>query len=294
MTELLAQHAAIGALAAKQIFFVGGSVKSGTTWLQRLLDAHPAVACKGESHSADHLARLLMQALDKHNQFLGQKNAAMAAAGAGFPLYNRDDLAYLVAAALLLGLGKAPDAKTLAAIGEKTPDNVRYFDVLHAIFGTAKFLHLVRDGRDCAVSGWFHIRRASPDWAAARHPEFAAYVEMFAAEWAKDLAQADAFAQAHPGACLAVRYEDLVAETPATLSRILDFLGVASDAATIAASCEAAAFERLSGGRAPGEENRASFYRRGQPGDWRRHLTGDLPHSFARIAAPWLERFGYA
>jgi hypothetical protein len=34
-------HASIGALSATQVFFIGGSQKSGTTWLQLLLNAHP-------------------------------------------------------------------------------------------------------------------------------------------------------------------------------------------------------------------------------------------------------------
>jgi hypothetical protein len=34
-------HTAVAGLRGKQIFFVGGLLKSGTTWLQLLLNAHP-------------------------------------------------------------------------------------------------------------------------------------------------------------------------------------------------------------------------------------------------------------
>ncbi len=61
-------HGLIGALNATQIFFIGGSQKSGTTWLQLLLNAHPQVVCQGEGHITSHFAQLLLTILDKHNQ----------------------------------------------------------------------------------------------------------------------------------------------------------------------------------------------------------------------------------
>lgn len=287
-------HGRIGALAAKQVFFIGGSPKSGTTWLQLLLDAHPAICCKGESQLVNHLAKLLMQDLDKHNQLLIQKNTTVFAELPPVPLYSRDDLAYLIGSALLLFLAKLAPADGIAAIGEKTPDNVRYFDVLHAIFPRARFIHLVRDGRDCAVSGWFHMRRTCAEWEMSQYGALDRYTAMFAREWGKDLAEAAAFASAHPEACIAVRYEDLVADPAPVLQDICRFLGVARDAATLAGCVEAAAFARLSGGRTAGEEDRASFFRNGQPGDWRRHLDDGLAAAFRREAGPWLDRFGYA
>src|ERR1700722_16518864 len=45
-----ALSAEIAALRRKQLFFIGGAAKSGTTWLQLLLDRHPAISCNGEGH----------------------------------------------------------------------------------------------------------------------------------------------------------------------------------------------------------------------------------------------------
>ncbi len=285
-------HARIGRLAEAQLFFIGGAMKSGTTWLQLMLDAHPAVACKGESHLANHLSRLLTGSLAKHNQLLADKNATIFRELSGFPLYGGADLAYLTAAALLLGLAK-DERDGLAAIGEKTPDNIRHLEMLRTIFPRAKFIHLVRDGRDCAVSGWFHNQRSSPEWIRGNFPTLGSYVDLVAREWAKDLAAAGEFADRNPEACLTLRYEDLVAETEGQLERVLDFLGVGADAARLAGCRAAGEFARLSGGRAPGEEDRGSFFRKGRPGDWRGHLDDALSGAFREISAPWLERFGY-
>ena len=62
------------ALRGKQIFFVGGVMKSGTTCLQLLLNAHPEVSCHGEGHFPDYLALGLKEGIDKHWKAVADKN----------------------------------------------------------------------------------------------------------------------------------------------------------------------------------------------------------------------------
>ncbi|MFP6691035.1 MAG: sulfotransferase, partial [Alphaproteobacteria bacterium] len=45
------------AVYAKPLFFICGAIKSGTTWLQLMLDAHPDIACRGEGHLPNMLCR---------------------------------------------------------------------------------------------------------------------------------------------------------------------------------------------------------------------------------------------
>jgi len=286
-------HTEIGSLAATQLFFIGGTMKSGTTWLQLLLDAHPQIACKGEGHIANHLAPLLSHCLDQHNRKTAEKNAAIFSEIDGFPRYRRDDLAYLIGAAILLPFAKAGSHKDLHAVGEKTPDNVRHFDLLHAIFPTARFLHVVRDGRDCAVSAWFHNLRANPEWMRATYASLPDFAAVFARAWAADLALAATFGAACPALCQTVRYEALLNDTAGTLQTVLEFLGMAADADTVAQCCDAASFERLSAGRARGEEDRCSFFRLGVQGDWRAHFDAAANRAFIHAASPWLEVLGY-
>jgi len=286
-------HTRIGTLAATQIFFIGGAMKSGTTWLQLLLDAHPHIVCKGEGHVANHLAPLLAQDMDRHNRKIAQKNQDVFNEIAGFPLYARDDLAYMIGAAMLLPLASEAGNPDLRAVGEKTPDNVRHFDLLHTIFPNARFLHVVRDGRDCAVSAWFHNLRATPDWMQATHPSLPAYAAIFAREWATDIAQAHNFAAAFPKACLTVRYEALLDDPAGALRHTLDFLGVAAGPDLLAQCCAAGRFEQLSAGRTRGAEDRGSFFRNGTSGNWREHLDAAANRAFIQAASPWLEVLGY-
>lgn len=286
-------HARIGTLAKTQLFFIGGAMKSGTTWLRLLLDAHPQIVCKGEGHIANHLAPLISQCVDRHNQKIAQKNQAVFNEMDGFPLYAPDDLAYLIGAALLLPFAHAAPGKELRAIGEKTPDNARHFDLLHAVFPAARFLHVVRDGRDCAVSAWFHNLRTSPEWMRETHPSLPAYAATFAREWATDIERGETFAATHPQVCRTLRYETLLDAAPAALRGTLEFLGVAAEPDVAAQCCNAASFERLSAGRARGEEDRGSFFRNGTNGNWREHLDQAANRAFIDAASPWLAALGY-
>src|SRR5205085_9996190 len=87
-------HAAIAGLRSKQIFFVGGTMKSGTTWLQLLLDAHPQVSCNGEGHFTDSLAPSLKQAFDYHWKFITEKNQSIFQGLNGYPPLRIEDVIY--------------------------------------------------------------------------------------------------------------------------------------------------------------------------------------------------------
>src|SRR5438477_851334 len=199
MLDYDAVQAAISELRKKQIFFVGGVMKSGTTWLQLLLNAHPQVSCNGEAHFPRGLAPLLQRALDQHRQLIAEKNKSIFNELPGYPCLAEDDFQYLLASLIALYLlRQSKDKLTARAVGEKSPKNVLYFDVFDALFPTAKFIHIVRDGRDCAVSGWFHNLRLSRDWTLKTHGSMDAYVLSFIEGWAKDVAAAQAVADANP------------------------------------------------------------------------------------------------
>ncbi len=213
---------------------------------------------------------------------------------AGFPQFGIDEFRHLSATAilaLLAGLAQAKPAAT--AVGEKTPDNINYLPVLGDLFPAAKFIHVVRDGRDSAVSAWFHNLRVAPDWLRQTYASRDAYFDQCAREWADEMARWTAVAEQRPDRCLAVRYEDLLAAQGQTLAPVLRFLGVDSGTEAVAACCAGGAFATVSGGRTAGEEDRGSFFRKGVAGDWRNHLDAANQRVFLDKAGPWLRRFGY-
>jgi hypothetical protein len=57
------------------------------------------------------------------------------------------------------------DHENVKFIGKNTPDNVLYLPILGRLLPKARFIHVIRDGRDSAVSGWFRNVRVSEKWA---------------------------------------------------------------------------------------------------------------------------------
>lgn len=294
MLEYGRLHDAILGLRDKQIFFIGGTIKSGTTWLQLLLDAHPAISCRGEGHFINHLAPLLKTTFQEHCDLIAKKNASIFQQTAGYPAVKNEAFLYILASCVSVFLIEQSKPKIVQAIGEKTPDNVRHFGTLNMLFPKAKFIHIVRDGRDCAVSGWFHNQRITPAWLEQKFGSIESFAAVVATQWAADLGKVEEFASQYPDRVHQLRYEDLVAEPEATLAVLFRFLGVESNESLLAGCRDAASFTLLSGGRNPGEEDRNSFFRKGVPGDWRCHLGDAAAAKFQDVAGRWLERFGYA
>jgi hypothetical protein len=147
---------------AKAGFFVGGAAKSGTTWLQFLLNAHPEISCTGEGHFANKLMPGLAKTLQSHNATLSGKSSSIFDGLNQQPLLTNRHALYLATAAICLLLDLPDKLDPARIVGDKTPDNVRDFSLLATMFPQAKFIHIVRDARDCAVSAFFHNQRVSP------------------------------------------------------------------------------------------------------------------------------------
>jgi hypothetical protein len=281
----------LAAISDRTLFFIGGSPKSGTTWLQILLDNHPEIACSGETHFLDKLVPSVGKPLQDHGDALKWIRTNVFPDLDSCPALDYQDLVTLLRVAMVLMLRPKVEGKQARFIGEKTPDNVRNLDVMHCIFPGVKFVHIVRDGRDTAMSTWFHNRRLMPE--SDLSCTMSEFVIAGADLWVKDLDMAAAFAEAYPELYCRVRYEDLSACPSGTLRSILEFVGADTDEAVIQACIEKASFETLSGGRQRGEEDRTSFFRKGSTGDWRNHFDAETQAAFHKVAGPWLDRLGY-
>jgi hypothetical protein len=286
-------HDTIAALRKKQVYFVGGAPKSGTTWLQLLLDAHPEISCSGEGHYADRLLPELSKALKSYNVGIDLKNRSIFEEVDSQPLFGDPHLFYLLTAAISLMLCHSAKARAVRIVGDKTPDNIQQFPLIAVLFPQAKFIHIVRDPRDCAISAWFHNLRLNPETLTRKYPSQDEFAEHYAKVWVNNISRGHQFATEHPDRCLLLRYEDLSREPLPTLAQLYRFLGASSDQAVLQACCAAADFSRLSGGRARGQEDRASFFRRGEAGAWRSHFGAEAERAFRSVAEPWMSNFQY-
>ncbi len=137
--------------------FVAGCPRSGTTLLQRMLDHHPLLAVANDSHFIPRviedvpigidppLTPDLVQKVREYHRFyrLGLSAAEVDQAAAQASSYAA------FVGELYSAFGRR-HGKPLA--GEKTPDFVRSLPRLNRLFPWAKIVHIIRDGRDVALS----------------------------------------------------------------------------------------------------------------------------------------------
>ena len=158
----------LGPPGNKHLFFIGGMGKSGTTWVQILLNHHPEISCEGESHLINRFGSRLAELMAEHNCMLHEKNTVVFNETDDYPMFDQGSLDHVLRASCHALISRQKKFGTVRVIGEKTPDNVLHLPSIWRMFPQAKFIHVVRDGRDCAVSGWFHNQRSHPEWLAEK------------------------------------------------------------------------------------------------------------------------------
>ncbi len=288
-------------------FVVFACAKSGTTWVQRFLSAHPSIHC-GESrlfgkyfryepsrYSAPHIsvegyAGLLLKYL------------SAPASGDDRAVFSDDLLRGLIDA--IADTCRGASGKPI--YGEKfTPfaDTEREAAARLLEYRPGMpIVHLVRDGRDVAVSGFAQqagnrLRSKHGGWDedATRRALLDRRIpddqfDLWTRMWRQSV-EAGLTLEQH--GAMRVRYEDMLADPEREFSRILGHLG-ADTATEVMSSCiEAASFEKLSGGRARGQCDNTSFFRSGSSGDWRTWLTPEQSGRFEAEAGELLRLLGY-
>jgi hypothetical protein len=136
--------ARLAAIAERRLFFIGGAPRSGTTWLQQMLDAHPAICCRGEGLFLHHFAVPLERMLSERALVIAGKNRDLFSHTGGFAQYAPADSEHLVATAILLAFARFAPGADCRALGEKTPENAFFFPRLRAMFPDARFIGIAR------------------------------------------------------------------------------------------------------------------------------------------------------
>jgi hypothetical protein len=278
-------------LARQQLFFVGGAPRSGTTWLQQILDCHPDVCCRGEGLFWKHLAEPMQNMMVQRRQAIEAKNAGIFRQTGGYKLPEPEDTEFLAGTAILLALHQQTAGRAYLAVGEKTPENVFFFPRLKRLFPTAKFIGIARDPRDVLTSAWhfFHKPVAGEDETAAKM----AFIHSALPPLNNGARAMLALQQRHSSDCTIVTYE-CMRKAPATIAaQLFRFLGVSDGDAVVADCIARTSFAALSGGRQIGVEQRGSFFRKGVVGDWNGTLTPAMNEMVLRELGWMFPHFGW-
>jgi hypothetical protein len=202
-------------------FFIVGSARSGTTLVRLLLNAHPEIVVPPESRFVVELWRGtgevrvddFLEALARHPQFAAWELSVDAVAR---ELPAARAVAYADAIDAVYRAYARPRGKT--CWGDKTPRYIERLPWLAERFPAARFVHVVRDGRNVALS-------------YADVPFGPKTVAGAARLWARRVrAGLDAGRALGPERYLELRYERLVAGDAGLeehARRLCSFLGVA-------------------------------------------------------------------
>lgn len=303
--------------ASTPAFFVVGYQKSGTTWLMRMLDSHPEILCKGEGRFFGAGWRQeSVKRIDARRPPSSLYNAVLDAEYLRLwierSVWSRNDdadehLTNLTRMAIDYFLTGELSKTGKRLVGDKSPLlTAETMEEIAGIYPEAKVIHIIRDGRDAVVSAAHHSRNFGKARKGARSTDpgklqlagesiFAGNsLKRMAAEWSRRVGKAVQDGPALLGESYAeVRYEDLLGRPEAEVGRILRLLGADDGGETVKRCVEAASFERLSGGRARGEEDSSSFFRKGVAGDWRSFFTEEDRRIFKQEAGDLLIELGY-
>ena len=261
-----------------------GVSRSGTTLLRVIVDRSSGIAVPDESFFVPLLARRYGKTVDAA-KFLDDVARIPTIRAWGVPL---EEISARVRSGMRTGDAIAAIYETYAEHagkprwGDKTPMYMRHLALLERLFPDAQYVHLIRDGRDAALSflqmpeGTF-----TRTWAHPRTPA------QFACLWRKEVRDARALglrlgaARYHE-----IRYEQLVADPEATVREICAFAGLPFEHAMLDYT------EAVDVSGKPHQQRLLTPPTTGVR-SWRDDMHADDVSAFEQIAGDLLDALGY-
>src|SRR3989338_6484809 len=283
-----------------QVPFIVGVPRSGTTLLRLMLDAHPELSIPPETgFIPDALKALAAGPADPRAAFC--RTVTLSPAWDDFNL-RLEEFRTALAAIEPFDLGEGVRAFYRAYAsrfgkprwGDKTPGYGTHLDPIQSVLPEARFIHIIRDGRDAALS-------ITGLWFAP-----GGEIEALAADWRTRILRTRKLAKrcAH---YLEIRYERLIADAPLELRRVCEFIGLPYDPgmeryheSARSRLDEVKARRDARGGVLVSKEERLSQQRLAcRPPDpsrvlrWKRDMGADMRERFEAVAGDLLQDLGY-
>lgn len=140
-------------------------------------------------------------------------------------LYLRKPLSYSELVADIYIYHGLKNNKNATFWGDKNSLWVEKLPVLYLLFNKAKFIHIVRDGRDIATS-YININR----YTGAKNkyfPKLPAQIEQIAELWNSNINSISSFLSSLPvQSYIEVKYEDLICNNELIINKLLNFLNL--------------------------------------------------------------------
>jgi hypothetical protein len=261
-----------------------GVRRSGTTLLRVMLDRHSQLAVPDESYFVPQLADRHLRHVDA-DDFLDDLRRLNTLSEWEVPLDKvRERLhdGMPIGAAIGTVYAVYAEERGKPRWGDKTPMYMQNLRLLERLFPDAHFVHLMRDGRDAALSFLAMPRGiVTETWMHPRTPA------EFACQWRSEVAAARQLGRRVGTRYLEVRYEDLVADVEQALRRICGFAGLEYEPGMIdyAGNVDVSA--------KPHQQRLMEPPTKGVR-DWRTQMSHEDVAAFEHVAGDLLGELGYA
>jgi len=264
--------------------FIVGRGRSGTTLVRAMLTSHPNLAIPAETHFIVPLSLdprinsgggLDVSALcERLFRQPGFDHLGLDPADVRTALTERSVRTFSDAMRSLFALYARSQGKS--RYGDKTPIHVLHINRLAELFPEARFIHVIRDGRDVSLS------YLDVDFGAKDLWEGAIYWRRFVNEGRR------AGQMLGPDRYMEVRYEDVTADPRGQLDRLCDFAGLDFRPGMLRYFEQA---ERV--GASP--NNHPNLHLPPTKGlrNWREHLSLEEAAMFEALAGDVLSELGY-
>ena len=247
--------------------FLIGFPRSGTTLLDQILDAHPALSTIEEKDALDQVRRTVERMPEGYPD-------ALAALGAD-ALRDLRRLYFNEADRWLSELG----GRTAV---DKMPLNTIDAGLIYRLFPRARLLLALRHPCDVVLSGFMQAMK--PNAAMVLFDSLASTARFYAQVMSLWLR----YREVLPQSVLTVRYEDLVADFTGETRRVLDFLGLPWDDAVLSYAEHAKARAIAT----PSYHQVVQPIYRRSLGRW--HNYTDAFAEILPVLRPFIEEFGYS
>lgn len=282
----------------RDLVWIFGSPRSGSTWLLNMLAADPRVAAVDEPGIGAHLGLTMAGHIGIEPDGASSEHFRLAdfreEAGSYFFSPRRADawrprLRELILERLRAEVGAPAGGRRVVVL--KEPHGSEAADLLLSTLPASRAIFLLRDGRDVVDSEL--DAAAAGSWAMEQLPGFrlgdrSRFIRQRAHMWLWRTEVVERALAAHPAELgETVRYEELLADPEPILARLASWLGL--DHATLREAAAATSFEAVPADRrGPGR-----FIRAAEPGGWRERLSAPERELLEGIVGDKVRALGY-